>query len=172
MVDMAEEERPLWTTEVDRSAYDGPGEKYQAAILEQYKIYVEMADRLSARRAVANTFFLTLNTGIFTLVGVFWTTRPDATVTWLALPFMALLLQCGAWFWLLRSYRGLNRVKYRVIGQFEERLPASPFWRAEWDGGRRHDSLLRNASLSGVEQVLPIFFALLYAAGVVIALSS
>jgi hypothetical protein len=40
--------------------------------LEQYKIYVEMADRISARRGMTNTFFLTLNTAIFTAVGVFW----------------------------------------------------------------------------------------------------
>jgi hypothetical protein len=28
--------------------------------------------RISARRAFTNTFFLTLNTAIFTIIGVFW----------------------------------------------------------------------------------------------------
>jgi hypothetical protein len=37
-------------------------------VLEQYKLYVEMADRLSARRALANTFFLTVNTAV--LIGL------------------------------------------------------------------------------------------------------
>jgi hypothetical protein len=46
-------------------------EKYQAAIMDQYKLYVEMADRTSARRSLMNTFFLTLNTGIFTVIAVF-----------------------------------------------------------------------------------------------------
>lgn len=32
-------------------------EKYQSAILEQYRLYVEMADRTSARRVLANIFF-------------------------------------------------------------------------------------------------------------------
>jgi hypothetical protein len=32
--------------------------------LELYKLAVEMADRISARRALANTFFLTVNTGL------------------------------------------------------------------------------------------------------------
>ena len=32
-----------------------------SVVLEQYKLYVEMADRVSARRGVTNTFFLTLN---------------------------------------------------------------------------------------------------------------
>jgi len=33
-------------------------------VMDQYKLYVEMADRVSARRSLANTFFLTLNTAI------------------------------------------------------------------------------------------------------------
>src|SRR4051794_23317808 len=52
---------------------------YRSAVLEQYKIYVEMADRISARRGLTNTFFLTLNTAIFTLIGVFWQLPPSTT---------------------------------------------------------------------------------------------
>ncbi|MEU8242566.1 hypothetical protein AB0C07_30300 [Actinoplanes missouriensis] len=155
----------LWTAEIGPAAYDGPAEKYQTAILEQYKLYVEMADRISARRALANTFFLTLNSAIFTSIGVFWTVRPDASLGWLTLPLLALMAQCAAWFWLLRAYRELNRVKYRVIGDLEQRLPASPFWRAEYP-------VLRGVPLSAVEQVLPVFFAVLYAAGVLVAVTS
>ena len=46
--------------------------------------------------------------------------------------FVALLVQCGAWFLLVRSYRQLNSAKYIVIGVLEERLPGSPYWNAEW----------------------------------------
>jgi hypothetical protein len=35
-----------------------------------------MADRISSRRGLTNTFFLTLNTAIFTVIGVFWNKRP------------------------------------------------------------------------------------------------
>ncbi len=38
----------LWTADVRPENYEGASEKYQAAILEQYKIYVEMADRIRA----------------------------------------------------------------------------------------------------------------------------
>lgn len=47
----------LWNEATSvRESYrtDGP---HQAAILEQYKLYVERADRISARRALANTLF-------------------------------------------------------------------------------------------------------------------
>ncbi len=35
--------------------------------LELYKLAVEMADRVSARRATANAFFLTVNTALLAL---------------------------------------------------------------------------------------------------------
>ena len=38
-------------------------------VLELYQLAVEMADRLSARRVLADTFFLTLNTGLAALLG-------------------------------------------------------------------------------------------------------
>jgi hypothetical protein len=50
----------------------------EQALLDQYKLYVEMADRISARRGLTNTFFLTLNSAIFALFGVLWKDyRPD-----------------------------------------------------------------------------------------------
>src|SRR4051794_16616642 len=61
----------LWNNAVGPANYAGAAEKYQAAILDQYKIYVEMADRVSQRRGLTNTFFLTLNSAVFTVIGVF-----------------------------------------------------------------------------------------------------
>src|SRR6266508_809271 len=122
----------LWNADVDAASYGDTGERYQSAILEQYKLYVEMADRISARRGLANTFYLTLNTTVFTVIGVFWKDRPNASAWVLLFPLVVLLGQCFAWFWLMRSYRQLNTAKYIVVGALEERLPASPYWRAEW----------------------------------------
>jgi hypothetical protein len=47
----------LWNPQVNPTSYKGPAEKYESAILEQYKLYVEMADRISNRRGLTNTFF-------------------------------------------------------------------------------------------------------------------
>jgi hypothetical protein len=60
----------LWNMDVDTKSYEGAGEKYRAAILEQYKLYVEMADRISGRRGLTNIAFLTLNTAVSTIIGV------------------------------------------------------------------------------------------------------
>jgi hypothetical protein len=136
-------------------------------VMEQYKLYVEMADRVSARRGLANTFFLTLNTVVATAVGVFWQHPPKASVVFSVLPLVALLGQCVGWFWILRSYRQLNGAKYAVIGALERRLPASPYWRAEWKALGEGRNPAQYWPLSHVEQVVPLFFAVVYVAGFV-----
>jgi len=45
---------------------------YDVALLEQYKLYVELADRVSQRRGTANTFFLSINSLVAVVVGGFW----------------------------------------------------------------------------------------------------
>ena len=158
----------LWTTAApDRAEADTA---YRTALLEQYRIYVEMADRISARRGLANTFFLTLNTAIFTLVGVFWQHPADASRALIVVPWLVLVGQCLAWFWLLRSYRQLNSAKYAVVGALEERLPASPYWAAEWAALGRGEDPSRYWPLSHVEQLVPAFFAAAYTAGFVVLL--
>jgi hypothetical protein len=159
----------LWTGGDSRGWHDQDA-AYRTAVLEQYKIYVEMADRISARRGMTNTFFLTLNTAIFTAVGVFWQHPPTGSPFLLTVPCVVLLIQCFAWFWLLRSYRQLNTAKYAVIGAFEERLPASPYWNAEWAAlGHGHDPA-RYWPLSHVEQWIPMLFAAGYTAGFLLVL--
>jgi hypothetical protein len=162
----------VWTSTVDAANYSGPAEKYQAAVLEQYKLYVEMADRTSARRSLTNTYFVTLNTLILTTVGVFWKNRPAAGVWYLAVPLVAVLVQCAAWFWLLRSYRQLNSAKYIVIGVLEERLPASPYWNAEWKALGEGGDSSRYWPLTHLEQWIPLSFALVYVAAFAVALAA
>jgi hypothetical protein len=160
----------LWSPEIDPGRWGGPPQAYSDAILEQYKIYVEMADRISARRGFANTFFLTLNSAIFTTIGVFWTTRVHVASWLLIFPVLVLLGQCLAWFWLVRSYRQLNAAKYVVVGALEERLPASPYWRAEWKalGEGRDPSLYW--PLTHLEQWIPALFAACYLGGFIAVL--
>ncbi|MFC6568615.1 RipA family octameric membrane protein [Actinoplanes utahensis] len=166
-----DEIRPsLWTSAISDQSYTGSEEKYRNAILEQYKIYVEMADRISARRSLANSFFLTLNTLVLATVGVFWKDQPSANPLYLLIPLSALLIQCAAWFWILRFYRQLNSAKYTVIGLLEEGLPASPYWSAEWRALGEGRNPSRYWPLSHMEQWIPIMFALVYGAAFAIAL--
>lgn len=157
----------LWNDEATIKACYGQDDDYQAAIMEQYKLYVEMTDRISSRRGLANTFFLTLHSAILTLLAALWKEQPDELSPWLLLPALALTLGlCLAWFWLVRSYRQLNSAKFAVIGALERRLPASPWWNGEWRAlrGEEQDKSTYWA-LTHLEIWVPLLFGVAYVFG-------
>ena len=142
-----------------RAATDDYGSLYGQHLFEQYKLAVEMADRVSARRMQANTFFLGVNTGLLT---VFAALVKDKVISgWTgALPVIALLVLCFVWWRIVRSYRQLNSGKYQIIRQMEALLPAAPY-AAEWEAlGEGHDPK-RYLPLTHVENWVPrLFFVL------------
>jgi hypothetical protein len=104
--------------------------------LDQYKLYVEMVDRISARRPTANSFFLTINSALLAFAG-FFTRKEDgasAPLAWLVVVGVVGLLLCLSWYRLVRSYRDLNTGKFRVIHEIETRLSLALFG-AEWGSG-------------------------------------
>jgi hypothetical protein len=149
------------------ASYEGVNEKYLAALLHQYLTYVEMADRISARRGLANTFFLTLNTVVITALTTS-SIRNLQRVGWgLLIPLAVLVGECVTWFWMVRSYRQLNGAKYAVIGALERKLPASPYWGAEWKAlGEGKDRSLY-WPITHLEQTVPLMFAAAYVAGAI-----
>lgn len=167
-----EAEDRLWNSSIGPAQYGDNPQAYQAAILEQYKIYVEMADRISQRRGLTNTFFLTLNTLIFTGVGLVWDHGPDVAVAAVLLPLVAVLGECAAWFYLVRSYSLLNTAKYKVVGALEERLPASPYWSAEWASLGEGRDWRKYWPLTHIEKWIPVLFAVAYVAGGVVLLAA
>lgn len=140
----------------------------RSVILEQYRLAVEMADRVSLRRGTANSFYFTVSSALL------------ATAESLSLPIAAGagVLLCGAWWFQLRSYRTLSAAKWTVIGKLEAGLPTHPF-RDEWDiikrdpleravnrwpwGSKLAQPLARYTELGVVEQVVPLVFCVLFA---------
>lgn len=152
----------MWNPGIGAEQYGGDAIAYRSAILEQYKLYVEMADRISARRALANTFFVTLNTAVLTLIATVWTDHSRVAAGWLAIPLVILLGLCLAWFWVVRSYRQLNAGKYVVVGALERRLPASPYWSAEWAALGEGRDKARYWPLTHLEKWVPCLFGAAY----------
>lgn len=135
-------------------------------VMEIYQTAVEMADRISARRASANTFFLTVQTAFIAVLGVATPTLESAP-WWMSLVVSVAGLTLSASWWLqLRSYRALNAAKFSVITKIEaEHMPIKAF-SEEWnylkqDPVRRWRR--RYAELGTVERVVPVVFAVLYA---------
>ena len=152
--------------------YVGDKKVIQATILDQYKLYVEMADRISQRRGLTNTFFLAINTAVFIVIGAFLASKMvTGEPWWLLIPLIALLGQCFAWYYIVRSYRQLNTAKYRVIGALEERLPASPYWKAEWELLGKGKDAKRYWPLSHIEQWIPVLFGAVYFGGFIAAIA-
>ncbi|MQY28117.1 RipA family octameric membrane protein [Nocardia aurantia] len=161
----------LWNAEIDAARVAGE-EPYYKLLLEQYKMYTEMADRISARRGLTNTFFLTFNTTMFSAIAFFFKDTPHLSRGLLVFPLLGLLIQCLAWYWLLRSYRQLNAGKYVVVGALEQRLPASPYWRAEWAALGKGAEPSRYLPLTHIEQLIPMLFAATYLLGFIAVLIS
>ena len=111
--------------------------------LDIYKLAVEMADRVSARRGTANALFVTLNAALATTAAAL-----KAENDWAA-PTAGLLL-CSAWWLLLRSYRELSAAKFNILHD-PVRLPASPFT-DEWDALKRRTGPLQYAEQGAVER--------------------
>ena len=165
-------ETTLWNEQIGSDHYDGARAHYQTAILEQYKLYVEMADRISSRRGLTNTFFLTLNTLVFTIIGVFWQKRPEISPWLLGLPLAIALGECAGWFLIVRSYRQLNAAKFQVVGALEARLPASPYSNAEWKALGEGRDWRTYLPLTHLEQWIPSLFALVYTSGFIVAVAT
>ena len=132
------------------------GEHYREDFLTQYRDYVASADRISDRRQLANSFFLTINTvllgfGVDSLAG---------SMGFLPIAVAGCLL-CYAWYALITSYRALNTAKFTVIQHLERQLPAATYT-LEWRYLEDRTGRQRHTPFSGVEARVPWIFALLY----------
>ena len=162
-----------------------------STILELYKTAVEMADRLSARRAGANTFFLTLNTALAAVVGIVSSARkppphgnvPSFDPFGLAVTAVAGMIFASVWWLLLRYYRRLSTAKWDVINELGKKLPVQPFT-DEWKGMYPDETLTgtggeprreqqshglrhwwrhtKHREATAVEQIVPVVFVLVY----------
>lgn len=161
-------------------------------LLELYKSAVEMADRVSSRRAGANTFFLTLNTTLAAVVGIVSSARkppnqgsvPSFDAFGLVLTAVAGIVLAVVWRALLAYYRRLNGAKFDVINKLELRLPAQPYadeWAILHPGEpsepepeleqrqiierlRRWRRKSRHREATVIEQVVPLVFVVIYVA--------
>ena len=133
-------------------------------VFDQYKICIEMADKISQRRVDNNKFFLAINSSLITITGVVFSLTEE---NWSVMYFTILIALIGfilsyTWYRLIKSYRQLNTAKFKVIGELEKALPKSPFFEMEWKMlGEGKDKKLYTP-FSGLEQNVPILFGIVY----------
>jgi hypothetical protein len=132
------------------------------AYLEQYKLYLTFIDKIADRRQSANSYFLTLNTGICAALAYFFSkdASPEIKDLYLILPVSGLIL---SYFWqrLVASYRQLSTGKYEIVHAIEKHLPLAPY-RAEWDVLGYGDKPTKYKPLTHVEVWVPRLFMGVY----------
>lgn len=146
------------------SASDKYGDKYIEHLLEQYKIYIESAEKISDRRQKANEFFLGLNTALVALLGFVSTKTSQGQVAiLLTLSSFAGITMCYLWYRIIRSYKGLNGGKFNVIHLIEARLPLA-LYDTEWEMLGRGENKSVYWPFTHIEIWVPWIFIIIYSA--------
>ncbi len=131
--------------------------------LEIYKLSVEMADRISARRLTANSFFLTINTGIIAFAGYLsLSAEKQLAVGQYWIVALAGVILCYMWYRLIRSYAGLNKAKFDVIHEMEKDLPYKIF-DAEWVAVGEGKDPKKYLPFTRIEMTVPWVFLMIHA---------
>ena len=103
-------------------------------LLEQYKLYVEMADRISQRRGISNKFHLSLVSAIFYICFRIYNTgfefglREHIIVLFL---LSLSIIVCISWINSIGSYKKINAAKFYVILEIEKKLEYAGYG-VEW----------------------------------------
>jgi hypothetical protein len=131
-------------------------------LIEQYKLYVDLADKVSERRNNANTFFLTIHTALLTVLTAFIAGIFEYNVSygWIIIPATVGLVFSLSWHRLIKSYKELNKGKFALIHQIETYLPANLF-SAEWDILKKGDGTVYTP-FTQTESRIPWIFASFY----------
>jgi hypothetical protein len=124
--------------------------------VEQYKLAVEIWDRVRARRQQANALYLSINSALIGATALQQAAR-------LPLEYLCAvgLLTCLLWSASISNYRTLANDKFQIISRLEQLLPCAPF-SAEATVIKDGKYRSTRRPFTWVERTLPIVFALLY----------
>ena len=134
------------------------GESFKANLLEQYKVYVQSAENVSARRLASSNYMLTINAALVALYGLqsasfgqgYWT---------LLIPVVG-IPACWLWHSIIKSHANLNRIKFDLIHELEQHLPAA-LYEHEWGLAEEGRGKAYRA-VTKIERWIPILFGALH----------
>ncbi|MCY3994374.1 MAG: hypothetical protein OXF50_24335 [Caldilineaceae bacterium] len=141
---------------LEKEAY---GETFGKDLLEQYKLYVQSAENVSARRVASSNYLLTLNTALVALYG-FRSAGFGENLWALSVPLIGIAVSL-LWRSIIRSHADLNSVKFDIIHEFEQHLPAA-MYEYEWQLAEEGKGKVYRA-VTSKELWIPVVFAVLHA---------
>lgn len=125
-------------------------------LLEQYKIAVEMSDKISSRRDGANKLFVSLCSGLLLMLNVDQGLYHIQLATCVVGVFLSIV-----WASLIWNYKQLNSAKFKVIHLMERQLEY-PVFTQEWDFLGKGENKKLYSKLTVVEGWLPFVFLVLF----------
>ena len=140
------------------------GTRFQDHLVEQYKLYVEMADRVSSRRSQANLFFVSVSSGLLAPLSFVSAANSKSEHTHVLFLVAGIfgLGTCLRWFLTIRSYAQLNSLKFKVVQEIENQLPF-PCYQREWQLDRTGGDRRKYLRLTFVERLVPLVVGCAYA---------
>lgn len=128
-------------------------------LFEQYKLFSDTSESLVTRRQNVNSFYITANTALITIVATAFSLNDNLTaqlIITLALSLPGILLN-RSWLKILEAYSLINSSKMKVLGMLEKKLAAS-LYDAEWEIMSNQYNTRKYVSFSDREKHLPIVF--------------
>ncbi len=131
-------------------------------ILEQYIMYQQTSEELIARRQNVNSFYLTVNSALVTLVGLILSVVdfPANMIVILFMSVIGIILDIS-WVNLLDAYGILNSAKMKVINLLEEQLPII-LYDVEWQIMSDKLNNKKYVSFTDSEKRIPKIFTVIY----------
>lgn len=140
------------------------GENFQEHFLQQYKLYVEMMDKVSERRIKNNTFYISLISSLIAFMSLVSVKIEkffiDNKILLLLIAILGLLL-CYIWYSNINSYKQLNSLKFQVIHEMEKQLPYPCYFR-EWEILKQGNELQKYNRLNNIEKSVPLLLSIPY----------
>lgn len=116
---------------------------------EQYKMFVESAEKNSEKRINQNNLYLTIN-----ILFISYILTKDIELKFLVLLSSIGIITCIIWYLTIGNYSKRNKVKYDIINEMETEFGF--LYKEEW----KRISIL--TPLSKYEQAISIIFLLIY----------
>lgn len=148
------------------------GDGYKDKLFEQYKLFLKMIDNLNERRSTANNFFLSVNTGLLTALGILSSLGIKGGILntwWMIAGAAAGILFSYSWIRTVKSYGQLSGGKWQIIHSIEKKLPLR-LYETEWDILKEGKDPKVYKPLTDVERGVPLIFQIIYITLIVIAI--
>ena len=145
-------------------AKENYGDSFNTDLLEQYKLYVQSAENVSARRVASSRYLLTLSSALVALYGL--QSADFSQNCWTLLTPIAGITVSVLWYRIIKSHANPNRVKFKVIYELEQHLPAA-MYKYEWHLAEEGKGKTYR-TVTTIEQWVPILFGALHMVLVII----